>query len=82
MPNKQKGIRFIVFFVVYTAVLFGLNHFYPTRMGYWEIALTRVPVFVLGCAMGELVKKGMKFNWIFGVIVMLALLSIKIIIYF
>lgn len=59
---KIKPINWFVLIGVVVAGTFLMRYFEPKLFNKWEIAITRIPVFIIGCGFGWIVKEKKKLH--------------------
>lgn len=62
VPEKKKNRNFAVMLILSVAVTLFIRFYAENTYAEQEIALTRVPIFLLGCYFGKAVKEKQKFK--------------------
>ncbi|MBR0509505.1 MAG: acyltransferase [Clostridia bacterium] len=62
--EQKYALWFPVLLLGSFAAVFLLRHFLPAYYNLWEIALWRIPVFILGAGTGVLVYRQVKVSWL------------------
>lgn len=73
--KKTMPRKFVLLLIGFVAFAFLLLAEYPTAFGHIEVAVTRIPVFVCGCAMAGIIKSGKRISYAWLILALLVVVT-------